>query len=66
LPAPVVDAVRHGTGVYGPLLSLVRALEEHDAGRVRQHAQSLELSLEQVNTGLLQALAATDAVQAVV
>lgn len=66
LPASVTDAVNHGTGVYGPLLSLVRALEGQDAGLVQRQAESLDLSLEQVNTALLQALAATDAVQAMV
>jgi EAL and modified HD-GYP domain-containing signal transduction protein len=66
LPAPVVDAVRHGTGPYGLPLTLVRALEAQDAGAVQRHAESLDLSLEQVNTALLQALAATDAIQAVV
>lgn len=66
LPAPVIDAVCHGGGPYGALLALARALERHDAGAVRSQARALELSLEQVNTALLQALAATDAIQSVV
>jgi EAL and modified HD-GYP domain-containing signal transduction protein len=66
LPPAVVAAVNGGAGAYGPLLTLVRALETQDAGGVRRFADALDLSLEQVNTALLQALAATDAVQAVV
>lgn len=66
LPPAVTDAVRARIGPYAPYLELALALEDGDADAVRAHAATLGASLAQVNTALLQALAATDALQSVV
>lgn len=64
LPPAVRDAVRERSGPYAAYLELALALE--DGGAVREHAAALGVSLAQVNAALLQALAATDALQSVV
>ncbi len=64
LPSAVRDAVRDRSGPYAAYLELALALE--DGGAVRRHAAALGVSLAQVNAALLQALAATDALQSVV
>ncbi len=64
LPPAVRDAVRERRGPYARYLELALALE--DGGAVREHAAALGVSLAQVNVALLQALAATDALQSVV
>jgi EAL and modified HD-GYP domain-containing signal transduction protein len=64
LPPAVRDAVRERSGPYAAYLELALALE--DGGAVREHAAALGVSLAQVNAALLQALAATDALQSIV
>lgn len=64
LPAAVRDAVRERSGPYAAYLELALALE--DGGAVRDHAAALGVSLGEVNAALLQALAATDALQSIV
>lgn len=64
LPTAVRDAVRERSGPYAPYLELALALE--DGSAVREYAAALNVSLAQVNAALLQALAATDALQSVV
>lgn len=64
LPPAVRDALRERAGPYAAYLELVLALE--DGGRLREHAAALGISLAQVNAALLQALAATDALQSIV
>ncbi len=64
LPQAVRDALRERTGPYAAYLALALALEE--GGHLRGHTAALGVSHAQVNTALLQALAATDALQSVV
>lgn len=69
LPDTVVDALLHQGGMLGKLLLLALAVE---CARVpHEHAilsatESLHLDLETVNRALLQALAATDALQSAI
>ncbi len=64
LPSAVRDAVRDRSGPYAAYLELALALE--DGVAVRRHAAAVGVSLAQINAALLQALAATDALQSVV
>lgn len=64
LPSAVREAVRDRSGPLAAYLELALALE--DGGAVRRHAAALGVSLAQVNAALLQALAATDALQGLV
>ncbi|MFZ5540581.1 MAG: EAL and HDOD domain-containing protein [Pseudomonadota bacterium] len=64
LPPAVRAALRERAGPYAPYLELALALE--DGGAVGEHAAALDLSLAQINAALLQALAATDALQTIV
>lgn len=66
LPGPIKDALLAGLGAYAPYLALTLALEAGDMEAVGAHAQQLHLPLADVNAALLQALAATDALQSVV
>ena len=72
LPDGVCRALLDGDGVLGSLLRLARALEgvqptsSSDDAALLALAGSANLSLEALNHALLQALAATDALQAVV
>jgi EAL and modified HD-GYP domain-containing signal transduction protein len=66
LPPAVTDAVRSHSGPYAPYLELALALEGGSRDGVREQAAALNVSLMQVNAALLQALAATDALQSLV
>lgn len=66
LPAPITDALLAGSGPYAHHLGLALALEADDPDAVARLAETLHLSPAEVNAALLQALAATDALQSVV
>jgi EAL and modified HD-GYP domain-containing signal transduction protein len=66
LPGPIKDALLAGLGAYAPYLALTLALEAAETDAVGAHALQLHLPLAEVNTALLQALSATDALQSVV
>ncbi len=60
LPVPdrVRDCLRDGTGPFQPVLSLVQAIESESLFDIRQSADTLMLSVSEVNRALLRALAA--------
>lgn len=66
MPQAVVDAIVAQRGPYAGYLGLARALESGDAQAVTQQALEIGVPLAGVNSALLQALAATDALQSVV
>ncbi|HTT11686.1 MAG TPA: HDOD domain-containing protein [Burkholderiaceae bacterium] len=66
LPPAVVAALVERTGPFARYLGLALALEGGDAGIVQAGTSALQLSQGAVNQALLQALAATDALQSVV
>lgn len=66
LPPAVMSALVQGQGPFAPYLQLALALEGGPAGAVHSGAETLHLSQGVVNQALLQALAATDALQSVV
>lgn len=66
MPAPVVDAILADHGPYASYLRLARALEGQAQAAVAEHANALHLPLAAVRGAMLQALAATDALQSVV
>jgi EAL and modified HD-GYP domain-containing signal transduction protein len=66
LPAAVRAALVERTGPFAPYLELALALEAGDACAVQVNAGLLQVSQGAVNQALLQALAATDALQSVV
>jgi len=66
LPRPVVAALVERTGPFAAYLELALALESGEPTAVRAGAAALELQQGAVNQALLQALAATDALQSVV
>lgn len=65
LPAVVVDALRSSTGPLAGHFALARAVED-EADRARDAANALGAQRAEVNGALLQALAATDALQSLV
>ncbi|HEU0204522.1 MAG TPA: histidine kinase, partial [Burkholderiaceae bacterium] len=65
LPEPIVAAVLEGRGPYAPHLALARSLEAGSAAPAKA-ADDLHLAPAVISTALLQALAATDALQSVV
>jgi EAL and modified HD-GYP domain-containing signal transduction protein len=66
LPPAVAAALAERAGPFAPSLELALALEADDTGLVHAGAAALPVSLGAVNRALLQALAATDALQSVV
>jgi EAL and modified HD-GYP domain-containing signal transduction protein len=66
LPPAVRDAVLTRSGPYAPYLELALALEDGDAAAVGERAAALGVALGAVNAALLEALAATDALQNIV
>jgi EAL and modified HD-GYP domain-containing signal transduction protein len=66
LPPAVRAALVERSGTFAPFLELALALESGDVNAVQAFAAVLELSQGAVNRSLLQALAATDALQSVV
>ncbi len=57
LPQSVMDALVHGTGIFAPFLSLVKACESGDEVAFATASEALQLSNRQVNMAHLQALA---------
>jgi EAL and modified HD-GYP domain-containing signal transduction protein len=57
LPEPIVDALLHRTGVYGPFLEVTEACESMDYERIESLAFNLQLSPEQINKAHVAALA---------
>lgn len=53
----LADALLERTGIYGPFLSLVEAVESGDQGQLEELSTSLMLSPDQVSEAHLQALA---------
>jgi EAL and modified HD-GYP domain-containing signal transduction protein len=66
LPAPVSEALLAGCGPYADYLGLALALEAGDQDCLDVHSSALHLPRAKVNAALLQALAATDALQSVI
>jgi c-di-GMP phosphodiesterase len=66
LPATVRGALVEQTGPLAPYFRLTLAFESSDAQSVHAGADALQLSQSAANQALLQALAATDALQSVV
>lgn len=60
LPQPVVDALRHRSGMFAPYLELVEACETGDDEAFMRASDTLNLSSQQVNWAHLQALAWAD------
>jgi EAL and modified HD-GYP domain-containing signal transduction protein len=56
LAKPITDALLHGQGAYAPYLRLVLACENDDQATLRQVAEELNLSAEEVNKTHLNAL----------
>jgi EAL and modified HD-GYP domain-containing signal transduction protein len=66
LPAEVSAALAARSGTYAPFLAMALALEDDRADAVHAGAAALQLSQAAVNEALLQALAATDALQSAI
>lgn len=66
LPPSVAAALLERTGPFAPYLELALALEALDAPAMLSNAATLGVSQAMVNRALLQALAATDALQSAV
>ncbi len=66
LPAEVGAALTRREGTYAPFLDIALALESAKGETVQSRADALRLSQTVVNQALLQALAATDALQSAV
>lgn len=60
LPQPVVDALRHRSGMFAPYLELTEACETGDDDAFMRASGTLNLSSQQVNWAHLQALAWAD------
>ena len=58
VPQDVADALIHGAGPYQPYFDLVRAIEPESLFDIRDAAESLMLSVAEVNRALLRALVA--------
>ncbi len=58
VPQDVADALVHGSGRYVPYLNVVRAVERESLFDIRDAAESLMLSVAEVNRALLRALIA--------
>jgi EAL and modified HD-GYP domain-containing signal transduction protein len=56
IPDSFADALLHRSGLYGPFLALVEAVESGELARLEQLTLSLMLTPEQVNAAHLQAL----------
>jgi EAL and modified HD-GYP domain-containing signal transduction protein len=57
LPPAINEALRYGTGRYGPWLALTRACEHSDPAALRAAAQAANVSAAHTNTIHMQALA---------
>jgi len=57
LPPAINEALRYGSGTYGPLLTLAKACEDRDKQALSAAAGPLHLSPEQVNQAHWEALA---------
>ena len=65
LAAPIVDALLGGAGPYAPLLEIAHAFEAGDPLALVRVKAELNLDPVDANRALLQALAATDALQSI-
>lgn len=63
LPDNVTDALLHEEGEFAPFLKLAKASENFDAGPLQRQAAELQLTNEQINTALLNALGFADSLQ---
>ncbi len=66
LPGEIGDALIRRTGPYARFLDIALSIERDGAAQVQARTAALELSQGAVNQALLQALAATDALQSAV
>lgn len=57
LPEPIVDALLHRTGIFGPFLKLAEACEDANSVEIVQLAELLQLNPDQVNQCHIDALA---------
>ncbi|HSV54639.1 MAG TPA: HDOD domain-containing protein [Burkholderiaceae bacterium] len=60
LPQPVIDALRHRSGMFAPYLELIEACETGDDEAFMRASETLNLTSQQVNWAHLQALAWAD------
>jgi EAL and modified HD-GYP domain-containing signal transduction protein len=58
VPQDVVDALVHGKGRYRPYLDVVRAVERESLFDIREAAETVMLSVAEINRALLRALIA--------
>jgi c-di-GMP-related signal transduction protein len=65
LAAPIVDALLGAAGPYAPLLEIAHAFEAGDPLALVRVQAELNLDPVDANRALLQALAATDALQSI-
>ena len=56
VPAPVSEALRYGTGLYGPLLALTKACESSDDVAFASAALTLNFSSRHINMSHMEAL----------
>ena len=61
----VFEAAAQGIGPYAPILQMARALEDCDAGVVRQLCEDNEMTLEDINRTMLRVLAAQTMVRTI-
>ncbi|BAN35287.1 diguanylate phosphodiesterase [Sulfuricella denitrificans skB26] len=57
LPEPIVDALLHRQGLYGPFLALAEACEQGDEDEIENLACSLQLEVDKVSQDYLSAQA---------
>lgn len=63
LPEAITDALLHDEGEYAPFLKLARASESFDCAALQAQAAELQLTNEQINDALLNALTFADSFQ---
>jgi len=63
LPPAVSDALLHGTGKYGPMLSLTLASETHDDESFPNAAIALNYSNHHINVAQMEAMIWADSVE---
>ncbi|WP_394790767.1 EAL and HDOD domain-containing protein [Rhodoferax sp.] len=60
LPPAVTEALRHGTGIYGPMLALTKACESEDDAAFSAAANAVQFSNHHINVAHMEALVWAD------
>lgn len=63
LPAAVAEALKHGTGIYGPMLALTKACETGDDAAFSAAADTLQFSSYRINMAHMEALVWADTLE---